>query len=198
MIDAIFYSFSALIISLLYLPIYIRTRNEDDLKNTVKRKLPIKLVLCFGFGLLIGADFMADMPEIPKILAAFSLMLITNYDLLLCRIPSEFLLLFYAAAIAEVIQHITIAHGIFCIVIWAVWWIFRQKKIIADYDLWMILPLMIFLNEKKKALLFNALFLILWGIAGLILRKLFRKKPETKIPLVPLMVLAYLLMRRFL
>ena len=121
---------------------------------------------------------------------------ILDFDLLICRIPTEFLVLFCVSILPKLSADTDWKYVLLCLVLWSFWWAVRRKKIIADHDILMILPLILYLNEIKKALLFHALFLILWGGAGLILLYFFRKKPDTKIPLVPLMVISFLLMQR--
>lgn len=189
------YGFLALIISLSYLPLYIRTRKAEELKTSCRNYFSVNLLLCFGFNILVSL-LLTEPVSWLDFLFAFALMMILDFDLLICRIPTEFLVFLYASILLLVITNTDWKHVLLSLVIWSVWWFVRRKRIIADHDIWMILPLMIYLNEIKKALLFHALFLILWGVAGLILHYFCGKKLDTKIPLVPLMVISFLLMQR--
>ena len=188
------YGILALIISLSYLPLYIRTRKAEELKTSCRKYFPAKLLLCYVFNILVSL-LLTEPVRWQDLLFAFALMMILDFDLLICRIPTEFLALLYASILPLVITNTDWKYVLFSLVLWSAWRVVRRKKIIADHDIWMILPLMLYLNEIKKALLFHALFLILWGGAGLILHYFFRKKPDTKIPLVPLMVISFLLMQ---
>lgn len=188
------YGFLALIISLLYLPLYIRTRKAEELKTGCRKYFPVKLLLCYGFNILVSL-LIADPVSWPDLLFAFALMMILDFDLLICRIPTEFLVLFCISILPKLSADTDRMYVLICLVLWSVWWFVKRKRIIADHDIWMILPLILYLNETKKALLFHALFLIIWGGAGLILRYFCGKKPDTKIPLVPLMVISFLLMQ---
>lgn len=188
------YGLLALIISLSYLPLYIRTRKAEGLKTSCKENFHVKLLLCCGFSIPVSL-LLTEPVSRPDLLFAFALMMILDFDLLICRIPTEFLVLFCISILPKLSADTDWIYLLFCIVLWSIWWVVRWKRIISVHDIWMILPLMLYLNEIKKALLFHALFLILWGGAGLILYYFFRKKPDTKIPLVPLMVISFLLMQ---
>ena len=191
------YGFLALIISLLYIPFYICTRKAEGLKTSCQENFPGKLLLCYGFNILVSL-LLTEPVRWPDLLFAFALMMILDFDLLICRIPTEFLVLFCISILPKLSADMNWMYLLTCFVLWSFWWFVRRKRIIADHDILMILPLILYLNEIKKALLFHALFLILWGGAGLILHYFFRKKPDTKIPLVPLMVISFLLMQRVL
>lgn len=186
---------SAPVMSLLYLPVYIRTRRADELKNTCRENLQVKLLMCCVFNIMISFVLLPFSRFRPEMIFAFALMIITDLDILICRIPTEFLVLLYASLLPEVITNADWKYVIFCLVLWAFWWAAGKKRIITDQDIRMILPLVLYLNEIKKALLFTALFLILWGCTGLVLRYICGKSPYTKIPLVPLMVISFLLMQ---
>lgn len=188
------YGFLALIISLSYLPLYIRTRKAEELKTSCRENFPVKLFLCCGFNIVVVL-LLTEPVSRPDLLFVFALMMILDFDLLICRIPTEFLVLFCISILPRPSVDTGWIYVFFCLVLWSFWWVVRRKGIIADHDILMILPLILYLNEIKKALLFHALFLILWGGAGLILHYFFRKKPDTKIPLVPLMVISFLLMQ---
>ena len=188
------YGFLALIVSLSYLPLYIRTRKAEGLKTSCRKYFPVKLLLCCGFNILVSL-LLTEPVSRTDLLFAYALMMILDFDLLICRIPTEFLVLFCISILPNLSADTGWMYVLFCLVLWSFWWIVRRKGIIADHDIWMILPLMLYLNEIKKALLFHALFLILWGGAGLILHYFCGKKPDTKIPLVPLMVISFLLMQ---
>ena len=189
------YGLLALIISLSYLPLYIRTRKAEGLKTSFRENFPVKLLLCCGFSIPVSL-LLTEPVSRTDLLFAFALMMILDFDLLICRIPTEFLVLFCISILPKLSADTDWIYVLLCLVLWSFWWAFRRKRIIADHDILMILPLILYLNEIKKALLFHALFLILWGGAGLILYYFFRKRPDTKIPLVPLMVISFLLMQR--
>lgn len=189
------YSLSALLFSLLYLPVYIRTRRAEDLKDAWKENRAVKLLLCCVFNCLISAVTIAEPRGLPELIFVFVLMLIVDFDLLICRIPTEFLTLLYMSILPGIVTNGNWVYVLISLVLWSFWWIVQRKGLIAVYDVWMILPFTLCLNETKKALLFYALFLILWGSIGLILRYFCGKGPRTKISLVPLMVLSFLVMQ---
>ncbi len=196
-IHVLLYSLSALIVSLLYLPIYIRTRRDKELKKVWKDNLAVKLLLCCAFNCLNNVVLIAGESALPELIFAFALMLIADFDLLACRIPTEFLTILYLSILPGIITHGNWAFVLSTLVLWSFWWIVQRKGLIAVYDVWTILPLALHLNETKKALLFYALFLVLWGVFGLMLRYLCKKETPTKIPLAPLMALSFLVMRLF-
>ena len=191
----IHYALLTLIMSLLYFPIYIRTRKAEELKKICRNNLPVKLLLCFVFSLLISFGLLSSSQNRYEIIFAFALMIILDYDILICRIPTEFLVLLYASVLAKLLADTDWMYVLICLVLWSFWCVVRRRRIIADHDILMILPLILYLNEIKKALLFHALFLILWGSAGLILHYFYGKNPDTKIPLAPIMISSFLVMQ---
>ena len=48
------YGILALIISLSYLPLYIRTRKAEELKTSCRKYFPAKLLLCYVFNILVS------------------------------------------------------------------------------------------------------------------------------------------------
>lgn len=185
----------ALVLALLYLPVYIRTRRIKEFKTDRKENLTVNLFLCCVFNCLISGVIIKESPALPDFIFAFALMIIADFDLLIFRIPTEFLMLLYVSILPGIITQGNWAYVLTSLVLWSLWWIAQKEGLIAIYDVWLLLPLALYLNDTKKALLFYALFLVLWGCFALILRYLCKKDPHTKIPLAPLMALSFVIMR---
>lgn len=196
--DALIPAFLAFVAAVIYLPIYVYTRKAVHLKIVAKEDLLKKLVFCFLFNLIAALlSKHVTLDPYGKILL-FPLMLIADMDMMIRKIPTEFLVCLFALAVWKFIFDGRWLTGVFCILCFSLWWLAFKKKIIGLYDVLMILALTIFRNDVRSVLIFYALFLVLWGSFGMFLRLILKRSSQTKIPLAPLMTLAFLLTQLFL
>ena len=192
-LDPVIFAFFPLTAAVIYLPVYAYTRKAEHLKTELKEKLLNKLILCFLFNLiavLISKHITIDTPGKNFL---FLLLIIADTDLMIRKIPTEFLVCLFAVAVWRFAADGKWLMGVLCILCFSFWWAVLKKKIIGLYDVLMILALTIFQNDVRSVLIFYSLFLVCWGSLGAVLRFLLKRNPQTKIPLAPLMILAFLL-----
>lgn len=196
--DAFIYSFMITAAAVLYLPFYIRTRRASFLKEDIRKNIALKVCFCLIFNLTaaLTASFMNGKPA-GKFFVCL-LMLIADIDLLSGRIPTELLCVLGGFCLWKMVHlsnFIAVIPGALILVLWHMQ---NKKKIIGLYDVLMILFLTLCLSGLRKTLIFYALVMILWGTVGMLLHVLFHKQADTKIPLSPLIIAAFLITQQYL
>ena len=195
--NLILQSLSGLLISALYLPVYFHTRKMDFLEKKDRKSIFVKFILCFCVNLLICTGRMNETQDFTDKAFHFLMMLIADTDLLIMKIPSEFLILLVLSTIKHIIHVFSPYNLLICLIQWIIWLLVRKKIKIGFYDTVLLLIFPLCLNTVRDVRIFNSIFLILYGISGLILKYIFRKSPETNIPLSPLIISAFKMVQLF-
>lgn len=119
------------------------------------------------------------------------LALLSGIDIFIRKIPTELLA---AAAFFFVISAVHIPLDVFRflspVLIGFVFYLFRNRTGMGLYDILLFMLLAMTSWNMVTQLKFTAVFLILWGVSGLIIGKLKNRKDLT-IPLVPLITFSY-------
>ena len=176
------------LLTILYLQFYKATRKENrfSIKTLLKIKSP--LIICFCLFLsVIGYNF--DYPS--KYLLPL-LGIIAGTDIFFHRIPTEFLILLAIICIRANAQSMLLLRLTYMAVVFIFWYAFRKKLDMGLYDILLISILSLNFSSISSVLLFSSAFLIIWGCIGILLQKIFKIKPNTKIPLAPLIFIAFI------
>lgn len=189
--------FIMLVISAIYSWFYIKTRKVNELHTESLNSPVIKIFLCVCTNfLLIVADPFSEFPEHKKILI-FLFCVTGNIDIIIRKIPTEFLVLDIMAVFSAAFTHYDALLVIFCVCAGAFWMVGRKKTGIKIYDILLVIALSAAVGNIRKLLIFYAITLIFWGASGLILRFLFKKKPDFAIPLAPVIISAFTTAKMF-
>ena len=172
-----------------YIKIYEKTRNYLWKKPDSFRKGALCIAECFCCNLILGAAAGNNL-KLPELFILFLIMLISDVDILIKKIPTELLVLLTAGflfiKIPEIKQlpvpAVVLLSGI-------VLYCFRKKIGIAVYDILLFVFLGIFVYPSSAQIKYAAIFLILWGAAGTVM-KLLDNNAE-KLPLSPFIFLSY-------
>ncbi len=177
------------ILSMLYGKFYVMTRKTDtdlSLKRTWKLLL---LNFCLNSVFLW---LRSSVLQYPGSLLWMCLLLIADIDILIRKIPSELLLTAAAGCAVSVRNSADPVPVIICdCFLMMIGLLFNKKAGIARYDIFYICILAILCPDVAAILKFVSLFLILWGMAGLFIRKTDRSGRIRSIPLTPFILTAY-------
>lgn len=181
---------AALLFSILYIFVYIKLRNVNYLYREGLKNFSIKMLLCVcsNFFLIAAAPF-SDSIRYQKLLT-FLFCVTENIDLIVQKIPTEILvfetlLIFLNINFADRWIHI-----LTCFCSAALWLIGREKTGINAYDILLIAILCVQIGDLQKILIFDSIILMFWGGAGVILRSFYKRKPDFRIPLAPVIISA--------
>lgn len=186
-------SFAGMIISFLYVFIYAYIRHADYLPERENILQIKKICLCYAVNLLIS--FHWQQPD--KRIWTYLLMVIADIDILIQRIPMEFLVMLGVLEIRDIIINNSQKEALLCLITAVPWFFVYKKPGFALYDVYLIVILSAGMSGLRNVLLFDAFILILSGTAGLLVNNL-RKRPAVKIPLSPLIISAVMLADLFL
>ena len=190
----LFFSILLMALAVIYVPIYCALRKADVLKQYALKFAGMKagICICVNF-FVIGSA--ADDLSVPFII---SLCMIADVDILIQKIPIEFL-------IALAILNYRVVSGVFLLktiipilCFCGFWSLVRRFTDMGIYDILLITILSINLADFPSAVEFSALILILWGLIGLIIHINPRNEKIRKIPLAPIIVIAFILTSSFL
>ena len=172
-----------------YIKFYERTRKYSLEKPDPFRKAVLCAVACFCCNVILGAAAGNNL-QVPELLILFLIMLISDVDILINKIPTELIILlilgFGFIRIPEIKQLpdpavvLLAGIGLYC---------FRKKIGIAVYDILLFVFLGIFVYPSSVQIKYASIFLILWGTAGSAMK--FLEKNAKKIPLSPFIFLSY-------
>ena len=184
------------IFSYIYSLLYCRMRGLSCLDQT-RKTVFVKIGSCVIFCYML-MNMTIHKPEISCMIHLLLLELLSGIDIHIRKIPTE--LLAPAGVLSGILLFQTsgAALTIFSsILIGSVFYFFRNKIGIGSYDILLIFFLAVLLQSMALQLKFAAVFLILWGTAGLIIRAL-KKGRDLSIPLVPLITFSYYAVQTFL
>ncbi len=177
------------IISCRYASFYAKTRMTSFRGPDSFVKTPIVVLVCALYNLAVGAAAGRGL-SYRELFVLFLMMLLADIDILIKKIPTELLVALAAAICFVKIPEIEeLPDSAAVIFIGVVFYIFRRKIGIALYDILLFLLLGIFVYPIDSQIKYTAVFLILWGISGVLVRS-FRKQEKT-VPLAPCIILSY-------
>ena len=192
----LFHSLILLCLTIIYIPFYKITRNYDrEYKDIFAAK---KIFCCFVMNTLIRVLYDGFPVTLGLDLSLLLFGLLSGTDILIQKIPAEFLLLLFlyncrlawTGAPASAVFPAVLVSGL--------WLVFRRLIGIAVNDVLLIGILSIYPGGWRAAGLLTSVTLILWGLTGAFCRYILQKDPRTKIPMAPVIITAYLITRLFL
>ena len=191
----LFQAVFGMMISVFYLPFYFKSRKIEFSTKIVGNRTE-KIILCLFLNIFLSC--LNTNRQVPSYDASFYLMMIiADIDLMISHIPTELLTILFFTMLWNITREPISADLLICPLIYVIWNLVRKKLMMGHYDILLVVILSLFLKDTKSMLLFNALFLLIYGISGLILKYLFSTSPETKIPLAPIIITAFQLLPFF-
>ncbi len=180
-------------ISCIYLWAYKKTRNETYcIPETIGGKFPVLL----GFNIIMILLMKApnSRTDFIKIVSALLIIILSDIDIMIMKIPTELLTLFGVSVFLSFIHDHRSPLLILSDVLIYILMSKLSKKNIAQYDLILSFILAMQFYDVIGQLKYTSVFLILWGAAGVIIRKFRRNTSQTMaIPLAPIMTISYIL-----
>lgn len=191
-----FMEIAALIfVSILYICIYARTRKLNISRLEIWNMLKNKFLICiFIDAILIFSDPFSEYRSYKYILLILYGMT-ENIDLFIKKIPTEFLVLEFILSITQIYEHISMSNLAASLLFSSIWILIKRKIRIGTNDNFLILILTVLLSNFYETILLNSVIMIIWGAFGIIMKDLFRKDPKTQIPLAPVIVTAFTLVK---
>ena len=181
-------------LSAVYLPFYCAFRKADELKQTALKSAGLKAGLCVCVNYLVVSSRNVDL-SLPYIIL---LCLIADVDILIRKIPTEFLAVLLFIVIRDITGVSLLKTIIPTLCFCGLWFLVRRFTDMGIYDIILIMILSIKLADFSAAVKLSSLILILWGLIGLLLQINPRNEQIRKIPLAPVMITAFILLLRFL
>jgi len=189
--------FVLILFSAIYSWFYIKTRKVNDLQAEALKSPVIKIFLCLCTNLLlIAGNPFSEFPEYKNLLI-FLFCITGNIDIMIRKIPTEFLVLDILGLLSAAITHYDAIRILPCVCAGAFWMIRRNKTGIKIYVILLVIALSAAVGNIRKLLIFYSLTLMIWGISGVILRFIFKKKPDFEIPLMPVILSAFTIAKMF-
>ena len=177
------------LLTISYLQFYKITRKNYQLCIKTDFKIKSLLSICF-YMILCVIGYCRENP-LKCIIPLLGI--IAGIDIFIYRIPTEFLFLLSIICIKLNVQNIWWMYITDSAISFILWYSLRNKLNMGLYDILLISILSLNLNGIPSVLLFSSAVLMMWGCAGLILQKVFRMPPKTKIPLAPIISFAFIL-----
>ena len=186
--SALAYSIVILLVAVGYIFIYNKTRKTNFTVKDMYWKIAVLLVYNW---LILRVDIHSARAIIS--LTSFMMLLIADFDFLVLKIPTEMLVIIAVGIIYTTIYaNFTIPALAAALIFAIVLFVFSRKIGIAPYDVVFTFLVSILLTASFVSVIqYYALVLILFGAAALFMRKAIKK--EQKIPLAPLIVIAFVL-----
>ena len=159
-------------------------------KNTV-------LLLCLAAELTIA--FLISPANLSLCLIFWEIAaVLSGIDILIRKIPTELLAVYYLTFLLILLRYPFGISLIAAAVLFAfVFFVIRGRIGIALYDIFALIPLLVFSGSVIGQIKYIAVFLIGWGLFGLILHCVKKKEGPLTVPLVPIEVISFLLLRYF-
>lgn len=181
-----------LVISFVYIALYYTTRQTGSIRSAIKDNFWEKIFIC----LLLNSAILKYQTAFHDAdsFTVFLIVILADIDLFIKKIPSELLCLLFIYLSIRIIDTGSYHRLILGLSSYFLWIIFQKRLRMGLYDVLMIAALSLLTDNFKKLLLFYSAILILWGMAGVILQKVFNKSAAVKIPLVPVFTAALILM----
>ena len=186
--SALAYSIVILLVAVGYIFVYNKTRKTNFTLRDMYWKLAVLLVYNW---LLLRVDIRSARAIIS--LTSFMMLLIADFDFLVLKIPTEMLLIIALGIIYTTIYaNFTIPALAAALILAIILFIFSRKIGIAPYDVIFTFLISILLTTSFISVVqYYALAIILFGLAALFMKQVIKK--EQKIPLAPLVVIAFVL-----
>jgi len=194
--DFVFFLFILPIIAYMYVLLYVRIRKISGNQLLSGTAPVMKFTVIAAIGLIIR-ELYAVSPGVLPFLFYAVLALLSGIDILIRKIPTELLAVFcvlFVLVIGDSQDHLS--HAACAALICSVLLVLRKHIGIALYDIIILFPLLTLSGSTIRQLKFISLFLILWGCAGIILRKTQKQEEPVTVPLVPVAVLCCFLLQR--
>ena len=180
-----------ILFSVIYTFFYSRTRKMDLTNRDMMLILKKNLLICIcANAVLIFADPFSDRGSYRYILLLL-FGITENIDLFIRKIPTEILILASIPAVSQISGHNELPYLAAGILFSCLWFLVKRKIRIGINDIILILILTVFLSGFSETVLFNSVIMIIWGIAGFLVQKLGKKEPKTLIPLAPVIITAF-------
>ena len=165
-----------------------------EMMHILKRNL----LFCFwADAVLVLADPFSDCGSY-KYMLLLLFGITENIDLFIHKIPTEILLLELLLSISQISKPVNIPNFAASLLFSSLWFLAKRKIRIGTNDILLILILTVMLPGYYGTILFNSVIMIIWGAVGIIIQKAFNKGPETQIPLAPLIITAFTLVKQLL
>ena len=186
--SALAYSIVILLAAVGYIFVYNKTRKSHFTLHDQYWKLAVLVVYNW---LILRIDIHSARAIIS--LTSFMMLLIADFDFLVLKIPAEMLVITALGIIYTTIyKNFTIPALAAALIFGIVLFVFSKKIGIAPFDVILTFLISILLTTSFISVIqYYALVLILFGLAGLSLKKVIKK--EQKIPLAPLIVIAFVI-----
>ena len=176
------------LLTIIYLQLYKYTRQENKILSYPKSKRKrLEIFLFYTILSGIGTGSRVPLKYIIPILG-----ITAGIDFIIQRIPTEFLVILLLISIQSNDKDTIWMRILISALVFILWSAFRKKLDMGFYDILLISILSLNLSGFPKILQFSSVILIIWGAAGLILQKVYGRKPGTKIPLAPLIASAFI------
>ena len=176
------------LLTIIYLHFYKLTRKEKQFPSFPNGR--IKALGIFLFYVILSGIGTSGRIQ-PKYIIPI-LGITAGIDFLIHRIPTEFLVILLLISIQSTDKNTIWLRILFAALVFIPWSAVRKKLDMGLYDILLISILSLNLSGFSKILQFSSAILILWGAAGLILQKVYGRKPGTKIALAPLIAAAFI------
>ena len=190
--------FCIYILSIIYLIFYNESRkiglSKSDIMKIIRNNA-IKCI-CANLFLVFFDPFFAYIHY--RYILLILIGLTENLDFFIHKIPTEFLVLEFLFIGLSVFPSAEPRRVIFSVLISGLWLFIRKKIRIGFHDILLILILTIALSDVIGTILFNSVIMMIWGLIGFILQQFFGKEKNTEIPLAPVIISAFTLMKLFL
>ena len=184
-----------ILISITYTRIYISTRKLDIKTSELWRILKKNLLICFlANAFLVFSEPFSECGSY-KYLLLLLFGMTENIDIFIRKIPTELLILEFILTVIQITRHGNLLDIAASLLFSSVWFLLKRKIRIGTNDILLILILTVFLSDFSGTILFNSVIMIIWGAVGLIIQKAFNKEPQTKIPLAPVIITAFTLVK---
>lgn len=193
------------LVSYVYILFYDHTRKTQYLVGKTFLDQKNHLAMCLGFNLFIfilcGLQNEQFINNIGPIVYLFCV--IGDIDILICKIPTELLLVDFLIVLYSLASATNIYLKIACILINNLWFLFKDRLGISLYDIFLILIQSLLFQDMRNFFYFDAFILILWGGCGVFLKAKNMKsssgkpkdgdKEKARIPLAPVIITAFML-----
>lgn len=176
-----------------YIPVYIWTRRDFTLEKTAVRYLKEKIVLCSGVTILMLMIPLKKQGVMISLPFLCILVFLSDIDIIIRKIPAEILAVICCLIFPEIFRSGNFYCLLFLPASFVFWGLIKKRTGLGLYDIILIAVLSVSFDNLQPVLIFYSLIMTAWGLAGLILLKIFGKTSETKIPLVPIIITAFLL-----